>query len=499
MLINYLYPRNKFFKLALIGLLLAAGNALAEIGDYSSSETFINYFKPRPANNPINEQDKVALPFHIQAANSKFKDGFMPGLYNVWQEITLDPKSGASCGDGSPYKFWVKRRAHTSNILTILEGGGACWNYTSCKNDMLKGITQNLFKPVGQKDRLAFFSASTLKQNSVFASLVRSIASVLTADFAPNYKNKTQKWSKIYLPYCTGDVHLGFRTHIYTDPNDASKHLTVHHKGAINMLQVGAWVRNNLEAPAQFMLTGQSAGGVGANGLYFAARKLFNQAQKSYMVNDGGPIWFADTRGSVADNPSKPLFDTTLKIWGMAKKMDLADGTSRTPLQWYQSELPNHFDPSNIGTLSNAVALKYPNDRLGLMTFQEDYIFSSFIYRRFLAGANDPDHKVRRANTLRYWQQDLNRFTQEITASNYGYYLPATRDALLAHTLTFKVDKTTDIQELKLTLNDFMHNVTNGQGAVMRAQEQDFEADRKQFDLMGKITKWLFGHKGAGI
>ncbi len=487
-------------RLMILSLLaLFTGNALADLGDYSSRETFMNYFKPRQANNPLNEQDKANIPFHIKSARTDFKDGFMPALYNVWQEVTLDPATGASCGDGSPYKFWVKRRANTSNLMTILEGGGACWSYESCKQDMVTGIIKNLFKPLDKKDRLAFFSASTLKQSSMFSTLVRNISSVLPADFTPNYQNKTQKWNKVYLPYCTGDVHLGFKTQIYQDPKDATKTLVVQHKGAINLLQVGAWVRNNLESPAQFMLTGQSAGGVGANGLYYAARKLFSQAQKSYMVNDGGPIWFNDLNGSVADNPSKPLFTEALKMWGMAAKLNLADGTYRTPLQWYKSEMPNHFNENNIGSISNAFALKYPNDRLGLMTYQEDYIFSSFIYRRFLEGANHPNSKIRRQNTLRYWQQDLNRFTQEISASNYGYYLPATREALLGHTLSFKIDKTTDIQEQELTFNDFMHNITDGEGAVMRAQEKDFEADRKQIDLIGKFTKWFFGDGGAGI
>src|SRR5699024_10284214 len=39
---------------------------------------------------------------------------------------------GAQCADGTPYKYFVKNREKSDNVLVIYEGGGACWNYETC-------------------------------------------------------------------------------------------------------------------------------------------------------------------------------------------------------------------------------------------------------------------------------------------------------------------------------------------------------------------------------
>lgn len=465
-------------------------------GNYSFFESFINRFKPRTANKPITQADQAQSPIALKPVRKGFKDGFSPALYDVWQEVTLDPATGASCGDGSPYKFWVNRKSSTSNILTILEGGGACFDYKGCSSNIIKEALGNLFKPKDKKDLLSFFSSITLQQNSALAGLLMGLGTTFTQDFSPHYKNKTQKWSKIYLPYCTGDVHMGFGTQIYTDPKGKAKPIVVHHKGAINLLQTSAWIRNNLEAPKQFMLTGYSAGGVGTNALYFAVRRLFD-VKHSYMLNDAGPIWFADRQGSTQDNPTKPLYNTALKAWGMESKT-LNDGSNKiTPLQWYEAQMPQ-FDKNNMGSLNNALAITYPNDRFALMTFQEDYVFSSFIYRRFLADTNIRDAKKRKANTLKHWQKDINTFKRSINANNFGYYFPATRSFLHAHTLSGKPDKTADIQEQGLSFNEFMKNVTEQDNtAIIKATEKNFENDRKQKDFIGDIVRWFLDNAGV--
>ena len=59
-------------------------------------------------------------------------DGFQPGRYDAWQTIQVAPSTGAVCGDGSPFKFFVNRVADTRNTIVYMEGGGACWDYASC-------------------------------------------------------------------------------------------------------------------------------------------------------------------------------------------------------------------------------------------------------------------------------------------------------------------------------------------------------------------------------
>ncbi len=47
------------------------------------------------------------------------------GAYYQWQTIALAPETGAVCGNGSEYKFFVNRVPNTSNTVVYFEGGGA--------------------------------------------------------------------------------------------------------------------------------------------------------------------------------------------------------------------------------------------------------------------------------------------------------------------------------------------------------------------------------------
>src|SRR4029453_5558698 len=47
----------------------------------------------------------------------------------VWDKVELP---GTVCGNGSQYKFFV-RRTGSPNLLLFFEGGGACWDYDTCR------------------------------------------------------------------------------------------------------------------------------------------------------------------------------------------------------------------------------------------------------------------------------------------------------------------------------------------------------------------------------
>ena len=65
-------------------------------------------------------------------ANPDGYENFSAGAYYQWQTIALAPETGAVCGNGSEYKFFVNRVPNTSNTVVYFEGGGACWDYESC-------------------------------------------------------------------------------------------------------------------------------------------------------------------------------------------------------------------------------------------------------------------------------------------------------------------------------------------------------------------------------
>ena len=47
--------------------------------------------------------------------------------YN-WEKVELP---GTKCGNGSQYKFFVHRTS-SPNLMFLLEGGGACWDFETC-------------------------------------------------------------------------------------------------------------------------------------------------------------------------------------------------------------------------------------------------------------------------------------------------------------------------------------------------------------------------------
>ena len=126
------FNRSSLKSLAAIGLLSFSLSASAELGDYGFWQTLKNLFSPMGPDNPVTTEQANANQYPLLANPGGFNDGFSPGGYLSWQTVQLDPSTGAICGNGSPYKFFVNRVAHSSNTIIYMEGGGACWDYESC-------------------------------------------------------------------------------------------------------------------------------------------------------------------------------------------------------------------------------------------------------------------------------------------------------------------------------------------------------------------------------
>jgi hypothetical protein len=62
--------------------------------------------------------------------------GPAPTTFNKWEAIEAPASSGASCGNGSPYRFFVNRTTNAANAkktVIMFEGGGACWEQNACQ------------------------------------------------------------------------------------------------------------------------------------------------------------------------------------------------------------------------------------------------------------------------------------------------------------------------------------------------------------------------------
>ena len=129
--------------------------------------------------------------------------------YFQWEAVELPAASGASCGNGSPYRFFVNRTPFTSKTVVMFEGGGACWDQGACKGGTLldavnpDGIPANYMTDFNRQAHWG-------------------LVTPFTARIDPLQAVQTQGWNIVYLTYCTGDVHTGNKVAVYDNVDPAN-------------------------------------------------------------------------------------------------------------------------------------------------------------------------------------------------------------------------------------------------------------------------------------
>jgi hypothetical protein len=161
-------------------------------------------------------------------------------------QVVLDgPSTGTRCGDGSPYAFWI-RLAPTGNpvekVVVFLPGGGACLDGPDCA-----ATDPDLLESVGDTMGQAGLMSSTQANNPF------------------------RTWTKVFLPYCTQDLHVGGGV------TNTFAEITVHRYGARNVqaslrhVRDVLWAEMDANDPTGYrpdrpmvVISGTSAGGYGA-------------------------------------------------------------------------------------------------------------------------------------------------------------------------------------------------------------------------------------------
>lgn len=392
--------------------------------------------------------------------------------YYKWTAVTLPAASGAACGNGTPARVFVNRTPMTTKTMVYFEGGGACWDQNSClgKGKLSEvasnpnGVPENYFSQLN----LGFFGQAT----------------PLVTRFPLLGKIFTQGWNMVYVPYCTGDVHAGANVVVYNDA-DPTKPLTYYHRGYKNAKALGAWMAANMPQPEQLLVTGASAGGVGATANYGIIRLAVNPL-KSALVADSGPLFPAPQGGSADQYPSLPMQNKVRALWGV----DRADGVASELIAQY----PQAGSVSDLSTLNTGLSKVFPQDRFGFMAFQEDGVFSAFSYTKFYPSiAALPSGAARDAALNVPWRKDLNNWVGQLrtASSNTGYYLPTWRPFLKSHTLTMMDFTGTGIEEQGLaSVVSFYENIVNATQPAIRAIEYDQYADHYRFWGINPI-QWI--------
>jgi len=211
----------------------------------------------------------------------------------------------------------------------------------------------------------------------------------------------TNGWDMVYVPYCTGDVHVGNRVATYTDPTGVNPPLTFRHNGYNNSVAIANFLHTRFPTINKLLVTGFSAGGVASSATFYNVRRTLNPT-KAYLLNDSGPLFPA----AGATSNSKPLHSLITTAWNLPSVF---------------SQLPASFSQSDFGTMNSMVATQFPNDRLAYTGFSSDYNFSRFSYERFYPG-------ITKDGVLAKWRADqTNLINQLKTFPNYSYHVPWSR------------------------------------------------------------------------
>lgn len=377
--------------------------------------------------------------------------GAAHAAYFTWETVELPASTGASCSDGSPYRFFVNRTPFTSKTVVMVEGGGACWEQKGC----LGGSALSAVNPHG---------IETNYMSDVNAQAKFGLVTPFTMRLDPLQAVQTQSWNIVYVTYCTGDVHTGNKVNVY-DNVDPANPLTFYHRGDVNAQAIANWMAKNMPRPSQLLMTGFSAGGVGSMAQYDTFRSTLKPTRSS-LLSDSGPLFQAPRSSTPEQSPSLPLHNKIREAWGL----DLPTGMVTRLLHKY----PGMADPDNLGSLGTALPKIYPHDRLGFALFQEDDDFSAFSYQDFYSDIyNAPTDAIRKANTNARWRQDIATWIDGLKPfSNVGYYIPYARSMNKSHCLTIVTFGGTGIPEAGYKdVGAFVDNLLAPSGPLIRAYQ----------------------------
>lgn len=383
--------------------------------------------------------------------------------YFKWQMVELPPESGAACGDGSPYRFFVNRTPFSRDIAITYEGGGACWDQKACLGEgKLAAANPNGIPP----DYMSSLNVAF------------GLVTPFTSRNDPAQKVQTQSWNIVFLPYCTGDVHSGSKVTVYDDAYPETPRVQ-YHRGQANIAAAAQWLRAHLGQPGKMLLTGFSAGGVGSTVTYALMRNTLQPTGNATLLADSGPLVPAPRGSSSDDYPALPLHEKIRAVWGLDEPEGLVTR--------FGSQLSG-FDPANLGSVNGALAQTYPADRFGFMVFSRDTNFSAFSYEKFysdISGAPNP--RAWREAIFSRWWPDLDRWRADLAGyANVSFHQPYFRNLNDSHCLTIIDFSGTGIESAGVdSLASFVDNALD-RGAPMRNVEPENRADFAQ-----KLSPWV--------
>ncbi|GAA0678880.1 pectinacetylesterase family protein [Streptomyces cellulosae] len=182
---------------------------------------------------------------------------------------TVDLGKATVSADGSAYAMFF-RRGTSSNLVIHFSGGGACWDGRTAALPirplgLVRGYTRDL--------RMFYFNSLT----RLFPAGLVGMAG------RRNTANAFRDWNFVFVPYSTGDLHVGDTVTTYRHNGTA---IEVRHNGRTNVTAVLEWVYANFPEADKVLVSGESAG-AWASAFYAPQIADRYTDSKVYCLSDG--------------------------------------------------------------------------------------------------------------------------------------------------------------------------------------------------------------------
>jgi hypothetical protein len=181
------------------------------------------------------------------------------------------PIEGAKCSDGSPYFAYFKK-GESKNVLVFFSGGGASWTaYTAARPITLERYVKG--EEVFYLPSVNFFTDLTL-------------SGILDKSSS---KNPFDSWNVIYIPYTTGDLHVGNSEFPY-EALDGKKSILYHHGFANVKLSLDFAAPLFPEAD-KLLVSGDSAGAFASVALGDVVASYWPKTDQVAIYADAAQVW----------------------------------------------------------------------------------------------------------------------------------------------------------------------------------------------------------------
>lgn len=349
-----------------------------------------------------------------------------------WLDVEIP---GAVCADGSPYRIFVKYAAKSHDLAITFEGGGACWDYETCSGARGQRGAANLHG-IAPDHMTALPPPLGSNPDAKPWSLLQPHLGQVDPDVA------TGDFHQVFFPYCTGDVFAGDVSVEYENPD--GEPLVMEHRGRANVKAALPWLREEFPEVARLLITGCSAGGVGALINYSLLRDELDPLC-GFGLDDSGPLMSEAGFSGLMLNQVRE----TWQLDGLLEEFDGDLGASR-----------EEGTQSDMGHLLPLLSRAYADDRFLVTLFGRDLNFSLFSYQLFYE--DPPDEEV-----FRMWTDDTTALRAQIDElDNVGYFMPAFRPDNCSHCLSL-------IPVNQLEVPGYTQNLVQGRADVYLGTELD--------------------------